>query len=151
MKIKQLTIHAVATILLAISFLFTVGCGGSGGDDETSIVENDDVEDEAIEEVVKNDFAGTWLISKEDTFSYWIFDDNGTFQKKRADEPINSANHFVGTYLITDGQLVGQFTNPGVGNGKIEGIIAPDGSLLMDFIEFWHTPPKVVPCIGVRQ
>ena len=148
---NQQTTQSFSTLLFAISFVFMVGCGGGGSDNGDSIAEIEEENEEAVEEVVKNDFAGTWLISKEDTVSLWVFNENGTFEKKRAGEPIDSANHFVGTYLITDGLISGKFTNPGVGRGEIEGSIAPNGSFLMDFVEFWHTPPKVVPCIGVRQ
>jgi hypothetical protein len=152
MKIKPLIAQKIATVLMTISFVFMVGCGGGGGGEEDSIVEiEEDNNEVAIPEVVPNKFAGTWLISKEDTVSFWIFNENGTFEKKRAGEPLTSPNHFVGTYLITNGQINGEFTNRGVGKGEIEGIIAPNGSFLMDFIEYWHTPPKVVPCIGVKQ
>ncbi len=126
-------------MITLIAFLF--GCGGGGG--------GTDNDDNNLD--LANNFAGTWLISKELTQSYWIFNEDGTFEKKRAGEPVDSNNHFVGTYTVIDGALSGKFTNPGVGTGEIEATITEDDTLLMDFIEHWHTPYKVVPCVGVRQ
>jgi hypothetical protein len=98
-----------------------------------------------------NAFVGTWLVSKEATTSYYVFNADYSFVKYRADEPIGGAVHFVGTYTVTDGALSGDFTNRGTGTGKIECTIAADGRLVMDFIEYWHSPPKRVACTGVRQ
>lgn len=93
--------------------------------------------------------VGTWLITKEGTAAYWIFKEDGTFQKNRAGEPIGGAVHFVGTYSTSGSSFSGEFTNEGVGSGEIKGSVSGD-SLTMDFTEFWHSPPKVVPCIGDR-
>ncbi len=100
---------------------------------------------------LENNFIGTWLIEKEGTYAYWIFKDDGTFTKKRAGESLNGTTHVVGTYSVNDGFITGDFTNPGVGRGEIEGEINSQGKFLMDFIEYWHSPRKVVPCVGVRQ
>jgi len=97
-----------------------------------------------------NAFVGTWLVTKEGTVSYWMFYEDGTFRKNRADQPINGAIHFTGTYTVSGGTLSGKFTNPGIGTGEIECTISANGRLIMDFIEFWHSPPKHVPCTGVR-
>ena len=172
MKIRKWTSRTVAIALMAILVGFMTGCGGGGGgNDESDTVEEVVVDENAGGEVVVdeeegsevvvdeddgseakiNDYAGVWLIKKEDTTSYWIFNEDGTFEKKRAGEGLDDANHFVGTYTVSGGQLQGEFTNPGVGTGAIEGVLTTDDKLLMDFIEYWHTPPKVVPCTGVRQ
>ena len=102
-------------------------------------------------EALANQFIGTWLIQKEDTNSYWVFYENGTFTKKRAGESLGGTTHFTGTYSVTDGEISGDFMNPGVGTGEIEGYIDSQGRFIMDFIEYWHSPRKVVPCIGIRQ
>ncbi|MEX0596258.1 MAG: lipocalin family protein [Candidatus Paceibacterota bacterium] len=102
-------------------------------------------------DALANNFIGTWLIEKEGTYSYFIFNENGTFTKKRAGESLNGITHFTGTYSVNDGFLSGDFTNPGVGRGEIEGEINAGGTFLMDFIEYWHSPRKVVPCVGERQ
>ncbi len=98
-----------------------------------------------------NAFVGTWLITKEATVSYWMFFADGTFRKNLAGEDIDGAVHFYGTYTVSGGTLSGDFTNPGVGAGEIECTIAADGTMAMDFIEYWHTPPKHIACTGVRQ
>ena len=152
--------------MMAIMFTLTTGCGSSGSDDDNNDQnvnesENVNVDDnntdntndndnDAGDDVAVNNFTGTWLITKEDTVSYWIFNENGTFIKKRAGEPLNGVTHFTGTYSVTDEFLTGDFTNPGVGEGEIQGIINGEGVFLMDFIEYWHSPRKVVPCTGVR-
>lgn len=132
----------LGAIVIAIMMGVVTACGGGGGSSETSSGDN---------AVVLEDFVGTWLITKEDTTSFWIFNQDGTFQKKRAGQPLNSPNHFVGTYSVNEGILQGEFTNPGVGDGEIQGTINENDVFLMDFIEFWHSPPKVVPCTGTRQ
>lgn len=103
------------------------------------------------EEALLNPFEGIWIIEKEDTTSYWIFNENGTFTKKRAGESLNGSTHFSGTYSVRDGKISGDFTNPGVGRGEIEGSINSSDRFIMNFIEYWHSPRKVVPCVGVRQ
>lgn len=125
---------ALATMMIAACFI--AGCddgdGGGGGGGS-------------------NAFVGTWLIQKEATEAYWIFFADGTFRKNLADEPIDGAVHFYGTYTVSGGTLSGDFTNPGIGAGEIECTIAADGTMAMDFIEYWHTPPKHIACTGVRQ
>ncbi len=158
MTITKFTLR-VFILALLMSFIF--GCGGGGGDDDngnntnngdTDNVDNtDDADNTDNPDVAANNFAGTWLITKEDSVSFWIFNEDGTFIKKRSGEPVNGQNHFVGTYSVTDGFITGEFTNPGVGNGEIEGFINAEDTFLMDFIEYWHNPRKVVPCVGVRQ
>jgi hypothetical protein len=98
-----------------------------------------------------NSFAGTWLITKEGQPSYWIFNNDGTFRKNRTGEPENGGVHFTGTYSANGNALEGEFSNPGVGRGEIKAQIVSGGSLTMDFIEYWHSPAKVVRCTGVRK
>lgn len=148
MKIQNQIVRLLTLSLIATCTCLAVSCGGGGGGNDDN--DNNEINDDG-DDVATNDFAGTWLIQKEDTISYWIFREDGTFEKKRADEPINGASHFSGTYSVDGGFLTGKFTNPGVGTGEIEGTIADNGTLLMDFIEFWHSPAKVVPTTGVRQ
>ncbi|MCB0322906.1 MAG: VCBS repeat-containing protein [Bdellovibrionales bacterium] len=104
----------------------------------------------AQEVKTSNPVAGTWQITKEDTSSLWVFSENGTFVKKRAGQPVDGRDHFSGAYSVSGNEIRGSFVNPGVGNGEIRGRIASDGTLLMDFIEYWHSPAKVVPCVGVK-
>ena len=125
--------RGMTVAILALVSCFGTSCedGGGGGGD--------------------NAFVGTWLVTKEATASYYIFNADGSFVKYLADEPVGGAVHFVGSYTVTDGTLSGDFMNPGIGAGEIECTIAADGTLVMDFIEYWHTPPKHIACTGVRQ
>ena len=136
-------------LFVMVGFVASCGGGGSDNDQVPEIIE--EVTATPVNETATSKFIGTWLIQKEDSSSYWIFFADGVFAKKRAGRPADSANHFLGTFSVKDGVLTGNFSNPGVGTGKIEGTIGADGKFLMNFIEFWHNPPKVVPCVGVKQ
>ena len=164
MRVTKRSVQVLAMVIMAFLFTFAAGCGGGGGGSDSDdavgniVSGNDDVapvsvdeSDTEVDELAGNEFTGVWRIRKEDSSSLWIFNDDGTFIKKRADEPLDGATHFVGTYAVSEGDLSGSFTNPGVGTGEIRGSITADGTLMMDFIEYWHTPPKVVPTVGVRQ
>jgi len=124
-----------AAMIALTGFLIT-GCeddgggGGSGGN---------------------NAFVGTWLVTKEGTQSYYVFNADGTYRKNRSDEPVDGSVHFYGTYTVAKGALHGVFTNPGVGDGEIEATINDDGTMNLLFIEHWHNPYKRVPCTGVKQ
>jgi hypothetical protein len=172
MRVNKWSVKVLAIVVMAFLVTLSAGCGGGGGGSDSDDVESDvvagddgrepvavdDADDDAdadaeaeVDDLAGNEFTGVWRIQKEDSSSLWIFNDDGTFIKKRADEPLDGATHFVGTYAVSEGELSGSFTNPGVGAGEIRGSITMDGTLLMDFIEYWHTPPKVVPTVGVRQ
>jgi len=127
------TVHGWAIAMMAIFIGFGAGCEGDSGDGGGG-----------------GNLVGTWRIAKETTVSNWTFKEDGTFQKNRAGEPVGGSIHFAGTYSTRGSAFSGEFTNRGVGTGKIEGTVSGD-SLTMNFIEFWHSPPKVVPCTGVRQ
>jgi len=138
MSIVKWTIQGWFVAMLALMIGFGAGCesgddGGDGGGDGGG----------------DSELVGTWQITKEGTPAYWIFHDDGMFTKYQAGEPVGGGVHFVGSYATSGSSFSGTFTNPGVGNGEINGTVSGD-SLTMDFIEFWHTPTKVVPCTGNR-
>jgi hypothetical protein len=130
---KWMTFGWVAA-MLSLSGLLITGCEEDDGDGGGG-----------------NAFVGTWLVTKEGTPSYYVFNADGTFRKNLADEPVDGAVHFSGTYTVTSGSLHGKFRNPGVGTGEIEATINADDTMNLLFIEHWHTPYKRVPCTGVRQ
>ncbi len=125
----------IAVAMLAMTAWMGAGCdsgdggggGGSGG----------------------GDFVGVWEVTKLDTGSvgYYYFQEDGTFYKTR--EELDGPVHLSGTYTVSGGTLKGPFTNPGVGDGEIEATIS-NGVMTMDFVEFWHSPPKHVPCSGTK-
>lgn len=133
MMMTKRTVQGMAIALMALFIGLGAGCGGGDGGGGGG-----------------GDLVGTWLITKEGSPAYWMFKEDGTFQKNRTGEPADGAIHFVGTYSTSGSSFSGEFTNPGVGTGEIEGTVSGD-SLAMDFIEFWHSPAKVVPCVGTRQ
>ena len=98
MKIKKLTARMfIACFIITLTSL-VIGCGGSSSDDSDNNTNNNSNNDNTNNQddntdVEANEFAGTWLIQKEDTTSFWIFNTDGTFEKKRAGEPINVLLH----------------------------------------------------------
>ena len=124
--------------MVAVSLAVLTGCegGGGGGGGESD----------------GGSFVGTWALysgtSVEGTPAWYVhFNADGTFTiSNNAD---GSAQRVSGTYSVTDGALTGPFTNPGVGDGRVEATIEND-TLSLDFIEYWHTPNKVVHYTGVR-
>lgn len=96
------------------------------------------------------DFSGIWALVSGSTGEgsivwYAHFNSDGSyFISNNAD---GSGVRVTGTYSVSGGKLVGPFTNPGVGEGRVEATIT-DGVMKLDFIEYWHTPNKVVPYSG---
>lgn len=127
---------------MSVALLMLVVCLGSGCDGDSS---------SSGSAGENNAFVGTWLIQKESTKSYWVFNEEGTFSKKRAGQPANGSVHFNGIFTVAGGKLKGDFANHGVGTGEIEATIDNNGTMQLLFIEHWHTPYKKVPCTGVRQ
>ncbi|MDF3129588.1 lipocalin family protein [Kiritimatiellaeota bacterium B1221] len=136
---KWIKMFAAVSIFSLLTCLST-GCddGGGGGGGNAAVAAD-------------NAFVGTWLIQKEDTTSYWVFNSDGTFSKYRAGAPLGESLHFNGIYTITNGTLTGDFLNPGVGTGEIIATINENEVMQMQFIEHWHTPYKEVACIGFKQ
>jgi hypothetical protein len=97
-------------------------------------------------------FVGHWVILDQ-TFAgaqpwYVHFRDDGTWNfSDNADGSEPSGTY---GYTIEGSTLVGPFENPGVGEGRIEATVDGD-RIRIDFIEYWHTPHKVVPYAGTRM
>lgn len=95
-------------------------------------------------------FVGTWQLYKGkelggDPIWYVHFRGDGTFFFSNF--PDGTKVRSTGTYTVSGGQLTGPFANPPTGNGRVEAKLV--GSMLdLDFIEYWHTPNKVVPYSG---
>lgn len=97
-------------------------------------------------------FAGTWALyegSSIGTSPYWYAHFNEDKTYFISDNADGSGVRVRGTYEVSDKKLTGPFTNPGVGEGRVEATIN-DGIMALDFIEYWHTPNKVVPYAGVK-
>lgn len=95
-------------------------------------------------------FIGTWAIYDQthgaapNAWYVHFRTDNKYFFSKNKDGSHSSP---IETYDVSDNKLTGKFTNPNAGKGRIEAIIK-NGAINMNFIEYWHTPYKVVKYIG---
>lgn len=99
-----------------------------------------------------NDFPGTWALYQGSAVGgtpYWYVhfkSDNTFFISNQAN---GAGVRVTGTYNVSGGELIGPFTNPGTGEGRVEATIQ-GGILKLDFIEYWHTPHKVIPFSGSK-
>ena len=129
-------------VLLVLSLALTMGltgCGSSSSDESPVAPE-------------ASAFIGTWALYGGDTVQgspafYAHFKEGGTFNiTNNAD---GTGQRVYGTWTEADGMLVGPFTNPGTGTGRVEATIS-NGVMHLDFIEYWHTPYKVLPFTGSK-
>jgi len=79
---------------------------------------------------------------------YAHFDSGNSFYL--SDSADGTSGRLDGTYSVSGGKLTGSFTNPGVGDGAVEATIS-DNTIHLDFIEYWHSPAKVVAYTGVSN
>ncbi len=54
-----------------------------------------------------------------------------------------------GTYVVEGNRASGPMVNPGTGEGEIVATLS-GATLSLDFVEFWHSPPKHVPYTGTK-
>ena len=121
----------LSALLLAFS-LSLCGCGGDSGGDGGS-----------------SKFVGTWALSQGGgTLWFIIFNDDGSWLI--SDTADGSARRVFGTYSVSGNTASGPMQNPGVGTGEIEAVLTGDDTLALDFVEFWHSPPKHVPYAGSK-
>lgn len=133
----------VLLVLAALTAGGMTGCGGSSSDE---VAAPDDVPEISA-------FVGTWTLYEGDAIQgspawYVHFKEDATFFI--SDNADGTRVRVSGTYSESGGALVGPFTNPGVGEGRVEATIT-NGVILLDFIEYWHTPNKVVPYAGTKR
>jgi len=74
---------------------------------------------------------------------YIHIEDNGKYYFSKT----KNSTGIIENYNVDNDKLIGTFTNPNAGKGRIEAVIK-DGSIKMDFIEYWHTPHKVIKYMG---
>lgn len=97
-------------------------------------------------------FVGSWALydgsAVQGTPAWYVhFRADGTFNITM--NANGTGQKVLGTWTESDGQLVGPFTNPNVGEGRVEATIT-NGVMHLDFIEYWHTPHKVLPFTGTK-
>jgi hypothetical protein len=100
--------------------------------------------------VTPEQFIGSWAVADTEgaIVGYLYIKSDYTFDW--FDNPGAPAPHFSGAGSVTNGTFTGPFTNPRVGDGELVCTIAANGSMVMDFIEYWHSPPKHVPYTATK-
>ena len=135
--------HWLFTFLL-LPLVLAWGCGGGGpdgGDEDDG--ENEDVAGDPAA------FVGTWALrDAAGTLKWYIL-----FKADRtwliSDTADGSARRVYGTYVVEGNRAAGPMVNPGVGEGEIVATLTGT-TLNLDFVEFWHRPPKHVPYTGTK-
>lgn len=97
-------------------------------------------------------FVGTWALyaggAAQGTPTWYAhFKSDSTFFISNNRD--GSGVRVTGTYSVSGGRLTGPFKNPGTGEGRVEATIS-GGVMNLQFIEYWHTPNKVIPYTGKK-
>ncbi|MBR6020953.1 MAG: hypothetical protein IK066_00880 [Kiritimatiellae bacterium] len=143
----RLSLFAAASLLL---FAFASGCehdpvGERNGSSSSSSESSASASSAAVS---SSAIVGSWrLVSGDGAAWYAHFDENGNW--KITDDAEGTARRVYGTYTFDGTKFSGPMVNPHVGEGKIEGTLE-DGSMTLDFVEYWHTPAKHVPYSGTK-
>lgn len=129
----------LAAMVMATALFMGTGCESGGGDDDDRGGGGGSV-------------VGTWALDPGSTVTgnpYWYinFKEDGSYTI--TDNADGSGQRVRGTYSQDGDNVTGPFTNPGVGEGRIDATIS-NGVLLLDFVEYWHTPNKHVPYAGTK-
>jgi hypothetical protein len=142
MKSKNLSIWFM--VMVGILMVGFYGCSSGGSSNSGSGSSNTNTD---------SAFVGSWALCEGDNPDgavawYVHFNANKTFTiSNNADK---SGERVSGTYTVSNNNsLVGPFTNPGVGDGRVECSLS-NGVLTMDFIEYWHEPNKHMPYAGKK-
>jgi hypothetical protein len=100
--------------------------------------------------VTIDQFVGSWTVldATGAPTGFLVIESNNNFAW--FDHQGDATPHFFGTGSVTNGTFIGPFTNPGVGDGELDCTIAASGSMNIDFVEFWHDPPKHVPYTATK-
>ena len=129
-------------MILLLPLALTWGCGNGGPDDD---------EDEGEDNVAGDNsaFVGTWALRDAAGALKWYILFKADNSWLISDTANGSARRVYGTYVVEGNRAAGPMVNPGVGEGEIVATLA-GGKLTLDFVEFWHTPPKHVPYTGTK-
>jgi hypothetical protein len=128
----------MAALLSAVAWI-GMGCEGGGGDNSGGSGD-------------AGSFTGSWALYAGTVVQgspawYVHFKSDSSFFI--SDGQDGSGRRVSGTYSVSGGKLTGPFTNPGTGEGRVEATIV-DNVMYLKFIEYWHTPNKVVQYAGTR-
>ena len=137
----------MAVLVLGVGLLAGSGCSDSDDGDDDDAPAAASSNETAVAGVV-----GVWALQEGEAYTgattwYITFNPDGTYAiSNNAD---GSGQRVSGTYTDSGGAVTGPFTNPGVGNGRIDAVYSGN-DILLDFVEYWHTPEKHVLYAGVR-
>lgn len=137
----------MAVLVLGVALFAGAGCSDDDGDSDNDTEVTPTTNETAVAGVV-----GVWALQEGSTYSgnttwYITFNPNGTYAI--SDNADGSAERVSGTYTVSGETVTGPFTNPGVGEGRIDGVYVGN-DILVDFVEYWHSPEKHVLYAGVR-
>ena len=128
---------------LSLSIALFIGCESS--DSSNNVWNGESTQANENNEAI----AGTWSLTDDNNFTWYIhFNLDGSW--KITNDAAGIKNRVHGTYEFDGLDFNGSMVNPNVGEGRIEGQINGD-VITLDFVEYWHTPHKVVPYTGARQ
>lgn len=127
----------LVSLLAALAVFIGTGCENGSGDDGGD---------------GGRSHVGTWALYPGTAVlgtidSYIRFKGNGTYTI--SDNADGTGERVSGTWTRSGDAITGPFTNPGVGNGRIDCVLNSD-VLVMDFIEYWQTPHRLVPYAGTQ-
>lgn len=141
------------TLLLALAVCF-VFCGCEHDSEPPAFVNNSSSSDSdssgsSSTTVANKTIVGTWkmVCSSDNSVWYCHFNKDGSWNI--TNDVAGSIVRVYGTYSVTGNKYRGSMTNPGVGTGHIEGEFS-EASITQDFVEYWHTPNKVVKYTGTK-
>lgn len=97
---------------------------------------------------VSGTIVGTWKLATPGAAPWFAhFASDGSW--KITDDQAGAKRRVYGSYNVSGSAFKGSMTNPGIGDGEINGTITGN-TMSMDFIEHWHTPYKHVPYTGSK-
>ena len=144
--------RTVAVALLTMSVALFIGCESSDSSENVWNGESSSSEQNtgnAASNENNKAIAGTWALTDANNATWYIhFNLDGSW--KITDDAAGIEYRVSGTYEFDGIDFKGPMVNPNVGEGRIEGQINGD-VITLDFVEYWHTPHKVVPYTGVKQ
>ena len=142
----------VATLVLTLALFAGAGCEDDGGDDDDDAPPPAATATNTTENASESSVVGVWALQEGSTYTgnpYWYvtFNADGTYAI--SNNPDGSGQRVYGTYTTSGETVTGPFTNPGVGEGRIDAVYLGN-DILLDFVEYWHSPEKHVLYAGAR-
>ena len=138
--------------LVVASVAAFVGCEG-GGDSNSgphgTAGSSNSSSSSSSSVVTSGKILGSWTLTNNEGHTWYVhFKTDGTY--KITDDSAGTDDHVFGNYNFSNDSFTGTMNNPGVGTGEIKGTISGT-SIVLNFIEYWHTPHKTVVYKGSKM